>query len=155
MRTIKFKAKSKLDGLWYVGDLIHAGEDEFIKPESERNSLFPQCKKAIPDSVCQFTGFLDKNGKEIYEGDVLRSDLPPFSIQNRSDSFSDVRYGVVVFNSGLGSFHLKVYSNRQYKTDYYFESVPYGFTVQNCKDFEVVGSVHDEEWQEKLNLKDE
>lgn len=155
MRTIKFKAKSKLDGLWYVGDLIHAGEDEFIKPESERNSLFPQCKKAIPGTVCQFTGFLDKNGKEIYEGDVLQSDLPPFSIQNRSDSFSDVRYGVVVFNSGLGSFHLKVYSNRQYKTDYYFESVPYGFTVQNCKDFEVVGSVHDEEWQEKLNLKDE
>ena len=158
MRTIKFKGKRRDNGEWVSGDLAHSldGNLKILGFVMDNGVIgFTGAYSIDPNTVCQFTGFLDKNGKEIYEGDVLRSDLPSFIIQNRLDSISDVRYGVVVFNSCLGSFHLQVYSNMQYKTDYYFEGVSYGLTWLNSKDFEIVGSIHDKEWKEKLNLKSE
>lgn len=155
MRTIKFKARRLDNGEWAEGDLVHSNGHFCIYHENYKYPVVPVVHRVNPDTVCQFTGITDKNGKEIYEGDVLRSDLPSFIIQNIMLSIPDVRYGVVAFNSCLGSFHLEVYSNRQYWTDCYFEGVPYGFTGPNSKDFEVVGSIHDAEWKEKLNLKSE
>lgn len=158
MRTIKFKGKRRDNGEWVSGDLAHSldGNLNILGFVMDNGVIsFTGAYSIDPDTVCQFTGVTDKNGKEIYEGDVLRSDLPSFIIQNIFLSIPDVRYGVVAFNSCLGSLHLEVYSNRKYWTDCYFESVPYGFTGLNIKNFEVVGSIHDKEWKEKLNLKSE
>ena len=57
-REIKFRAKSINSGKWIYAILHGFGMD-----------LFNEC--VSEDTIGQFTGLYGKNGKEIYEGDIL------------------------------------------------------------------------------------
>ena len=65
MRMIKFRTWDKADGLHFQNGLMCYFSGYLPKNDA--------------DAVMQFTGLLDKNGKEIYEGDIINVENPLLS----------------------------------------------------------------------------
>ena len=146
MRTIKFKAKTLKTGEWVVGDLVCSNGKFFIKHEDEPNKVFPLCTKVDTDTVCEFTGFLDKNGKEIYEGDVLRSDEYPFSCTE--DNVHDNYYGVIGWSEEEALFCMVAAKNPKSSVRGISDGISDTISQNKMQNFEVIGNVNDLEWKQ-------
>lgn len=69
MREIIFRAKRLDDGKWVQGYLFKLRDEAFILQGTNDGVL--DVIEVSPTTVCQYTGFKDESGTQIFDGDIV------------------------------------------------------------------------------------
>lgn len=103
MREILFKAKRKDTGKWVEGLLWQKKYNSnkiFIScfPDKDDNE---EVFVVDPDTICQYTGLTDKNGRKIWENDIVKyhfgDDVAPIRFGVYQSCFDSIQTGHVGF----------------------------------------------------------
>lgn len=152
MRDIRFRAKRKDNGRWVHGDLIHNVDGTVCINKLKDEQYVNIFEVVDPETLGQYTGVEDSDGKPIYEGDIIVSKFTGkehFVIVCIDGSF----YG----QNGCGEDFLNHYSNRVYLSEFKRVSIPNpklaelnklqkDYTPRKYPDhfpFKVVGNIYD------------
>lgn len=154
-REIKFRAKDYQTNKWVYGFLFMGKGDDnrdyaFILQDkglkvgtaTEDNAIEFPCDEAHlvdKETICQYTGLKDKNGKEIYEGDILRGDEYPFNCDGVDNYFAEI-----VWADNVCGFYRITLKNPNSTV----RGISHGnweqLDEEDIKSFEVIGNIYDD-----------
>ncbi|MCY8924322.1 YopX family protein [Bacillus atrophaeus] len=141
MREIKFRGKpieDYGDVKWFYGNAVINYDDKLAYIEADRQGYVP----VEWESIGQYSGLKDKNGREIYEGDIIHCVHWFFDGNEVEEHFT----ASVGFRDG--SFTLENINSRYY-SDYTGEDNGKGICwigdINYCEeDYEVIGNIYED-----------
>ena len=135
MRQYLFRGKRLTNGEWVYGSYVYQyGANTIYFPSGENG--FDWCH-IDPETVGQYTGLHDKNGKRIFEGDIIRS------CNGKHEAITVIKYGDYRPNMIFGMFAFFGHEPKQSAYGLYCEGEEQCMIFDSPKLLEVVGNIHD------------
>ena len=91
-REILFRAKKVDDGEWVEGYVVQKYGTHFLYDVKNADTCRQNSYLVDPNTICQYTGLTDKNGKKIWENDILKGFFYPYCHDGEYNYYAQIEW---------------------------------------------------------------